>query len=311
MSKLLTVFGATGQQGSSVVDAVVNDPQLSSEFAVRAITRTLESQQARTLMAVAEVVRADTDDRPSLKAALAGTHTVFAMTAPTFKSDGFDIEFEAAKSIADAAVEAGVQFIIFSTLPSVAKISQGKYTQVQHFEAKHKAEQYIKTLPIQSAFISPGFFMENFNDKQKSFLVLEKKDHGWILKGLGSPETAWPLVAARDDVGKFVGAILASPELYKGKTLYAATKQYTMADTARILSQASGRQIVYEQLSEQQFKDMLPGQAELFYQAFAYGAEFGYYGHDSAQLVDKSASEARGRLTTFEEYLQKYPLDLA
>ena len=39
MSKTLTVFGASGNQGSSVIKAVLNDESLSKEFHIRAITR--------------------------------------------------------------------------------------------------------------------------------------------------------------------------------------------------------------------------------------------------------------------------------
>lgn len=39
MSKILTVFGASGNQGGSVVRTVLADPQLSKEFKIRAITR--------------------------------------------------------------------------------------------------------------------------------------------------------------------------------------------------------------------------------------------------------------------------------
>lgn len=37
--KILLVFGATGAQGGSVVDAVLRDSQLSSEYNMRGITR--------------------------------------------------------------------------------------------------------------------------------------------------------------------------------------------------------------------------------------------------------------------------------
>lgn len=37
--KILLVFGATGAQGGSVVDAVLRDSQLSSEYTIRGITR--------------------------------------------------------------------------------------------------------------------------------------------------------------------------------------------------------------------------------------------------------------------------------
>ena len=43
MSKLLVVFGATGQQGVSVVNYVLKDPTLSKQFKIRAITRHVSS----------------------------------------------------------------------------------------------------------------------------------------------------------------------------------------------------------------------------------------------------------------------------
>lgn len=39
MIKLLTVFGATGQQGGALIDSVLGNPELSSLFRLRGITR--------------------------------------------------------------------------------------------------------------------------------------------------------------------------------------------------------------------------------------------------------------------------------
>lgn len=39
MSKLLTVFGATGNQGGSVIKTVLGHAQLSKTYKIRAITR--------------------------------------------------------------------------------------------------------------------------------------------------------------------------------------------------------------------------------------------------------------------------------
>lgn len=39
MSKILTVFGATGKQGGSVIRAVLTDAALTKEFKIRAVTR--------------------------------------------------------------------------------------------------------------------------------------------------------------------------------------------------------------------------------------------------------------------------------
>ena len=39
MSKLLTVFGATGQQGGSLINYVLKNPELSKIYKLRGITR--------------------------------------------------------------------------------------------------------------------------------------------------------------------------------------------------------------------------------------------------------------------------------
>jgi len=81
MSKLLVVFGATGNQGGSVVDFVLNHPELSKQFKVRGITRDLTKPAAEALKQKGvEVVAADVNDEESLKRALEGANAVFATT---------------------------------------------------------------------------------------------------------------------------------------------------------------------------------------------------------------------------------------
>ncbi|KAI9874641.1 MAG: hypothetical protein M1823_007641, partial [Watsoniomyces obsoletus] len=59
MSKILAVFGSTGQQGSSVVNYVLDDPELSQKFKIRAITRDVTTEKAKQLMEKVEVVQGD------------------------------------------------------------------------------------------------------------------------------------------------------------------------------------------------------------------------------------------------------------
>lgn len=49
MAKVLTVFGATGSQGGSVVRTFLEDPKLNSEWTIRAVTRDLSSNKAKVL----------------------------------------------------------------------------------------------------------------------------------------------------------------------------------------------------------------------------------------------------------------------
>ena len=49
MSKLITVFGSTGNQGGSVIKYILADPTLSKEYKIRGITRDTTKPAARAL----------------------------------------------------------------------------------------------------------------------------------------------------------------------------------------------------------------------------------------------------------------------
>jgi uncharacterized protein YbjT (DUF2867 family) len=313
MSKILAVFGATGQQGGSIVTYVLNDPELSKEYTIRAITRNPTSPAATQLASKVEVVTGDVLDRSSLEKALTGVHTVFAMTTPTFDPSGFETEYESGKRIADVAVEKGVEYLIFSTLPSVSQLSNGKFTKVTPFDAKAKAEQYIRGLAIKSAFFSPGSYMENF--QAQGFLAPQQSPDGsYVMTRNVGPKTTMPLINAVEDTGKFIGAILASPSTYEGKTFVGATALYTMEEIVMIMSKATGKKVVYKQVSTEEFKkslEFLPANlVDIFTEAFVFGEEFEYWGPVTRDMIAWSAENARGRLSTFEEYLEAHPLVL-
>ncbi|KAK3712785.1 hypothetical protein LTR37_008875 [Vermiconidia calcicola] len=282
-------------QGGSVIDYVLGDPELSQEYIIRGITRNLDSAKARQLKAKVEVVQDDVLDRRSLETALNGVHTIFAMTTPTLGADGFDIEYNSGKRIADVAVEQGAQYVIFSTLPAVREIAGGKYTKVIYFDAKAKVEQYMRGLPTKSAFYCPGSFMENFH--QSVLAPRRAPDGKGFITWHVSPQTKFPLLAVVDDSGKFVGSILAEPDKYEGKKFCAATALYILGSIAAIMSKVSRKTIVYKQISPEGFKESLssiPFAGEIFTEGFNYYEEFGYFGPDTKGLVSWAAENARG-----------------
>jgi len=48
--KLLVVFGATGNQGGSIIRTVLDDPSLSSQLAIRGITRVPSKPAAKAFL---------------------------------------------------------------------------------------------------------------------------------------------------------------------------------------------------------------------------------------------------------------------
>ncbi|KAJ5158243.1 uncharacterized protein N7500_007894 [Penicillium coprophilum] len=312
MAKTLAIFGATGQQGSSVLNHVLNDPELSQQYKIRAITRDSTSEKAQQLKEKGdiEVVDGDVNDPASLAKALTGVHTVFAMTTPDISPDAFNVEVNNAKRIADTAVEQGVHYFIWSTLPSVRDLSNGKYSSVVPFDAKAAAEDYIRTLPIKSAFVSLGSFMENL--QAQTFLApTPAADGTYVLARHTSPKAQFPLIDAVGDTGKFVGAILAEPEKFQGKRLHCATKLYTVEEIAALLSKSSGKTIVFKQVSTEEFKAGLPFFQDVFAEGFSFMDDYGYFGPGTEELVAEAAAAARGKLSTFEEFLERHPFQLA
>ncbi|KAF7554685.1 hypothetical protein G7Z17_g2719 [Cylindrodendrum hubeiense] len=284
MSKILAVFGATGQQGSSVVNYVLNDPELSKEYKIRAITRDVTSEKAKQLAEKVEVVQGDILDNASLKTALAGAHTVFAMTSPGFGPDAVDVEYNSGKAIADAALEQGVEYIIFSTLKSVSEMSGGKYTAVTPFDAKAKIEKYVRGLTIKSAFYAPAYFMQNLQ-AQPYLAPQQLPDGTWVLPRPVSPKTKVPYIDAVGDSGKIIGAILAEPDKYEGKTFHAAAMTHTYEEIVAILSKVTGKTIVYKQISVEDFRNSLPFAADLFTDGVCCLEEYGYFGPGGEELI--------------------------
>ena len=308
MTKLLAVFGATGQQGGSIVSYVLNDAELSNQYRIRAITRDPASSSAEALKKTGvEVVKADLTDPSTLHGAMKGVHTVFALDAPVMGPNAKDREVAQGKAMADVALAERVQYIIFSTLPHVSRVSGGKYTKVTAFDAKAEVEDYIRRLPIRSAFFAPGSFMQNFQG------IMAPRPTGsgaYVIARHVSPHTQLPLIDTVGDTGKYVGAILAEPDRYEGEVFCAATALYSMEEMAQIISKASGKTVTYEQIPEETFRKSLPAWADVLIEMMLYQQDFGYYGPQTKELVAWAAAHARGKVHTFEEYLTKNPLPL-
>lgn len=150
LSAPIAVLGATGQQGSATVDAL-----LELGFPVRAITRNVESAAARALTERdVAVVAADLDDPKSIRVAFEGAAAAFAMTSFT-ASRGPEGEIAHGRAILDAARGAALPFLVYSSVGGAER-----KTGIPHFESKRRIEEFlIGSVPVN--IIRPTFFMEN------------------------------------------------------------------------------------------------------------------------------------------------------
>ncbi|KFY34773.1 hypothetical protein V494_06492 [Pseudogymnoascus sp. VKM F-4513 (FW-928)] len=309
MQKTLAVFGATGHQGGSVIRNVQSDSELAKQYQIRAITRDLTKSSSTKLKEQGiEVVEADANDAASLVKALTGCQAVFIVTSHDFMDTAStEREITQGKSMADAAVTAGVELIIFSSLRSVTKVSGGKYQHVGHFDAKAKVEEYIRTLPVKSAFVALASYMQNFRE---ALVPRPLGDGTFAFFNCMTPETKFAIVDV-GDTGKWVAAILAAPEKFDGEFVAAATEDYTMNELAEIMSRASGKTVRYNQVPEQVYRGFLPPtMVDDLVDMALYFQDFGYYGPNSNELVSLAPQKASTKPTTFEEFFMQNPLVL-
>jgi len=303
--KLLVIFGATGNQGGSVANFVLDDPKLSAQYSVRAVTRSASNPKAQSLKSKgAEIVEADLDNASSLPAALAGAHTVFAMTTTSLTRDTKIKETKQAKALCSELFTARAQYLIWSTLPNVAAITNGKLN-VNHFDTKVEIEQYIRSLPIKSAFYAPGFFMQNFTAGPMAPMPSPANDGTYLFATLCKPDTRVPLVDVTE-VGHWVAAILEEPETLEGKTLAVTQGFYTWTEIAEIVSNATGKTIRYNQVPDEVFKSWMPegmkNDMTAMYQLYR---DYGYYGKSEKEDVEFGLKQARGKLTSLEVFAKR------
>src|ERR1700731_3254491 len=148
--KLIAVIGATGQQGGAVVRAL----QAQGQFKVRALTRNPGKHRGLA----DEVVEADLDRPETLKAAFAGAHGVFLVT--NFLEQGTD-ELKQGTAAVQAAKDAGVKHLVWSTLPDVEAISGGKL-HVPHFTGKARIDRIVKEAGfVHHTFVIAPFYYQD------------------------------------------------------------------------------------------------------------------------------------------------------
>lgn len=306
MSKrIITVFGATGKQGGSVVKKFLEDPKLQPEWSIRGVTRDVSSASAKALTAKGvEMVTANVDDKASLVKALSGSAAAFAMTNYWDKAD-MDLEIQQGKNLADAAKEAGVQHYIWSSLPNVTKVSGGVLKHVYHFDSKAIVEEYVREIGIPATFFLPGIFMSNF----PGGMLRPSPDAGgaYRLRMPFAGDRPISLFDSGVDSGSYVKAIVLRRDELLGKRVLASSGEVTgdeMVATFSRLFPEAGKGAKFEQVSAKAYQDAMQGpdfiNEELTENMRLIG-EFGYFGGES---LEPSLAIVEDRLTSWEDHLK-------
>jgi uncharacterized protein YbjT (DUF2867 family) len=229
MTQKLTVVvtGATGKQGGAVARGL-----LKQGHKVRAVTRDPNSKQAKSLaQAGASLVAASFEDTESIKKALDGATSLFAMTTPF---GGTDAEIRQGVAASDAAKAAGVH-LVFTSVGSA-----NRQTGVPHFDSKYEVEKHIAKIGARATILAPVAFMENL------YFIQEQLATGVYASAL-LPTRSLAQVAVAD-IGAVAVRVLEDADRFTGKRFDLAGDELTGNDAMAILSSVTGRSFSYFQV---------------------------------------------------------------
>jgi uncharacterized protein YbjT (DUF2867 family) len=201
--RVIVVTGATGLQGGAVARHL-----LSGGWQVRALTRSPQGEKARALAALgADVIQGDMADPASLRPVFAGAYGVFSVQNPMIS--GIEGEIKQGKNVADAASQAGVQHVVYS---SAGPRRRG--TGVPSWESKLVIADYMQALGLPLTILRPMAFMDLMTEKK--FYPSASTWH-LMTRIAGSDRKIFWISA--DDLGRIAALAFAEPENYIGREI--------------------------------------------------------------------------------------------
>ena len=312
--KIITVFGATGAQGGSLAKAILNDA--NSEFAVRAVTRNINSDKAKQLAQLgAQVMAGDVDDAASVEKALEGAYGAYFITF-FWNHFSAEKETEQAKTFANAAKKAGIKHAIWSTLEDTREFVplhdnrmptlNNKY-KVPHFDGKGEADKFFIEAGVPTTFFYPSFYWENFI----YFGAGPKKGaDGKLALTLPIGDAKMGGISA-EDIGKCAYGIFKKGQELIGKKVGVAGEQLTGQQMADSLSKALKQPVVYNKVPAAEYRSFgFPGAEDL-------GNMFQFYdefeSHVNMLREVNFSRELNPELQSFDQWLKenanKIPLE--
>jgi uncharacterized protein YbjT (DUF2867 family) len=297
MSKIITVFGATGNQGGSVIKALLQDPAITKEYTIRGVTRDTSKPSSQALAAKGvEMVAADMSSAEAVKPAVKDAHTVFLVTNYWEKASP-EAEIAQVKAVTDASKAAGVKHIVHSTLIHVTKATEGRLTHVLHFDAKADGTDYIRQSGVPVTAFLPGYFLSNY------FSSFRKQEDGSyaVMMPLPADEKIVPAFDASNDTGKYVKAAIKTFNGESGRKFYGAGEYLSLQQIVDDWSEVTGEKATYKQIPANVFESFLPPQIakELTENMLLLG-DVGYYAGAS---LDETNALLEEKPTTWKEFV--------
>jgi uncharacterized protein YbjT (DUF2867 family) len=224
------VIGSTGLQGGAVASELMRRGR-----EVHALTRTPHSAAARQLAEQgATVVHGDLDDAASIRRAMSGAQAVFSVLTIT---RGPDVEVRQGKAVADAARDAGVEHVVYSSVDGAERGSH-----IPHFDSKWALEQHLQALQVPTTVLRPTAFMDNYRTVSRPALV----DGTLVVASPLPPGRPFQMLAAAD-LGVFAADAFQQPDDHIGTAIALAGDELTGLEIAEAFADATGIPARYQQ----------------------------------------------------------------
>ncbi|MDF0534797.1 SDR family oxidoreductase [Shewanella sp. A32] len=231
---MLAVTGATGQLGRLVIDELLKVvPAAQIVAAVRNVNK------AADLAAKGVQVRhADYDAPETLLSAFAGVDKLLLIS-----SSEIGKRAPQHKAAIDAAKAAGVSLLAYTSL------LHADTSPLMLAEEHLFTEAYIKQSGIPAVILRNGWYNENYTVSVASAI-----EHGAVFGCANDGKLA---TASRADFAAAAAKVLTQPEQAGKVYELAGDEAFTLSQFADYISAASGKTVVYNNLSESEFIALL------------------------------------------------------
>jgi NAD(P)H dehydrogenase (quinone) len=276
------VLGASGRTGGMIASAL--EASAAGLTVVRASRdhETVERWRSEGRAAV----HLDLDDARTFGTALEGVDRLILMAGYTVAMT------HQAKTIVDAAVDAGVGFIVH-----LGVFGNGRSTD-PHFAWHELVERYIEGSGIPWTHLHPHMFMENL------LTSLRLRD-GRLPWPMGDKPTGWVAV---EDLAAVAAKVLADgPEVHAGKGYWLSTDVLNGVQAADILRQALGHPVTAQVMTPDDLARRASDAAPSFMEATYAASALEWL----RQTYDGRLDHAAVTTSTIEELLGRPPLHLA
>ena len=232
---MIVVCGATGQQGSHVVESLL----ARGRFKVKAFSREPQSPKGRRLVESGVLVeQGDLGDVASLTRIFASAHGVFGVTQPwssDYKRVDAAAEIEQGRNIVDACERAQVGHLVLSTVMTF----DDRPTGIPHVDSKLEIERYLFShAAVRYTLLRPASFMDNIG--AGFFPVKEGR-----VRGFTDGDAKIPYISCHD-IGEAVASAFESPDKWQGKAINLVADYASGEELCALLAELrSGRKFRY------------------------------------------------------------------